>query len=99
MSPRPYEAAFGTHTGDGNAKVLTPGFLPKFFRLDNVTDRISQEKHAGMLATETLQTVAAGTRTLDTGSLITFGNPSDPKVTIAAGANVSAKVYHWFALY
>lgn len=46
--------------------TLTPGFVPKFVRVVNVTDRISWEWFAGMNQGDYLEQVAAGTRTLET---------------------------------
>lgn len=93
--PLPYESYYLTWTGDGNAKTLTPGFKPKYLKLDNVTDRIADEKYKDMLATETLHTVAGGTRTLATSSYIVLND--DGTVTIAAAANINAKVFHCVA--
>lgn len=95
--PRVFERYSATYTGDGNAKTLTIGFKPSYLKLSNVTDRIEEEKFESMLDTEVLHTVAAGTRTLDTGTLVKF-NSDKKTVLIAAGANVSAKVYHVIAL-
>lgn len=42
------------------------GFKPRYIKWVNLTDRIQIEWYAGMTASQTLLTVAAGTRTLDT---------------------------------
>lgn len=42
------------------------GFKPRYIRWLNLTDRIQIEWFEGMTASQTLLTVAAGTRTLDT---------------------------------
>lgn len=49
------------------AAVLSVGFTPRYFAWHNLTDRTSYEWFEGMAAGTTLKTVAAGTRTLDTG--------------------------------
>lgn len=52
------------------AAVIDLGFAPKYFAWINMTDRITYEKFEGEPADETFLTVAAGTRTLDTNSII-----------------------------
>jgi hypothetical protein len=93
---KPYEFQTGTHTGDGNAKTITVGFSPKYFHLENATDRICEDKTDTMNATDYIHTVAAGTRTLVTDSAVLFN--ATGTVSIAAGTNINAKVYHWYAL-
>lgn len=92
--------AVGKFTGAGAVVDVSLGFTPRIVRVHNVTDRISDEKFAGMGATETLHTVAAGTRTLDTGSLITFMDPDNGTrgFSIAAAAAINAKVIYWEAI-
>ena len=93
--------AFGKVSGAGASITVSLGFTPRIVRVVNATDRITDEKYAGMGATEVIHTIADGTRTLDTGSLITF---ADPLVdgwrgfTIAAAAAISGKVLYWEAL-
>jgi len=92
---QPYERYVGTYTGDGAAKTLTIGFKPAYIRVLNFTDRIEYEKYNTMAAADTLKTVAAGTRTLETGSDIVLTNKG---ATISLGANINAKVFHVFAV-
>lgn len=87
--------ATGSFTGDGTATTVTLGFKPRLVHLINVTDRIQQIWHEDMAATTTLNTVAAGTATADTGTLIS--SPTEKTFLIAAGAAVSAKAYVWSA--
>lgn len=49
--------------------VQTCGFVPKYIKVENVTDRISVEWHAGMAADTCVKTAAAGTKTLETTNL------------------------------
>jgi len=91
--PKVYEAETGTYTGDGLAKALVLGFNPRYFKLINITDRIVDEKTDSMLTNVNLNIAAAGTQTSATN--LTF---SATGVSIAAGANVNAKVYHYLAL-
>jgi hypothetical protein len=54
-------------TSDATAAVKTYfhcGFLPRYVKFDNITDRISDEFYRGMTADTSVHTVAAGTRTL-----------------------------------
>lgn len=93
--------AMGKFTGAGAAVTVDVGFTPRVVRVINATDRITDEKYDQMAATEVIHTVAAGTRTLDTNSLITFADPAVDGVrgfTIAAAAAISAKVIYWEAI-
>ena len=93
--------AYGKFTGAGVVVDVPLGFTPRIVRVINATDRISDEKFAGMAASEVLHTIAAGTRTLDTGSLITFKDPLVDLTrgfTIAAAAAINAKVIYWEAI-
>jgi hypothetical protein len=94
--------AYGKFTGAGAVVDVSLGFTPRIVRVVNATDRITDEKYAGMAATEVIHTIAAGTRTLDTGSLVTFYDPAVSGTTrgfsIAAAAAISAKVIYWEAL-
>lgn len=79
------------------AAVTIPlGFVPRVVRLHNVTDRISQEWFEGMAAASALNTIAAGTRTLDltTGPTVdAFGN-----VTFPATAMLASKTFYYEAI-
>lgn len=93
--------AYGKFTADGTLTTINLGFTPRIVRVHNVTDRISDEKFAGMASTEVLHTIAAGTRTLDTGSLITFMDPAVDGARgfkIAAAAAITGKVFYWEAI-
>ena len=60
--------------------TLTLGFVPTYFKITNVTDRIMQEWYKGMNSGDYLETIANGTRSLET----------DDKVVVAirTGAGV-----------
>ena len=89
--------AYGAHLDDAAqpaAKTITIGFNPRKVRVLNATDRIEYEWQSGMAATYTLKIAADGTRTLDSGTIISVdatnaaltdsdGNlkPSQPKAT------------------
>lgn len=63
--------------------TLTLGFVPTYFKIINATDRITQEWFKGMNSGDYFETLANGTRTLET----------DDKVVVAlrtgAGGSVS----------
>lgn len=80
--------------GTPDAAVLVPGFLPRYFRWVNLTDRIEYEWYEGMAADTTLKTVAAGTRTLETTDGITVAASG---VTIDADIVIQNKQYTWEA--
>lgn len=86
--------ATGSFTGDGTTTTVTLGFTPRIVRVINVTDRLSDEVYEGMAASNTLHTVAAGTRTLDTGGHVVI---TDGGFTVHADAAISAKVICWEA--
>jgi hypothetical protein len=80
---------------DGTAITLNLGFVPNYFQLINKTDVIIWEKINGMLATESIKVVTAGTTTLDTGSAIVLN--ADGSVTISATAAGTGKALVWLA--
>ena len=49
----------------------TVGFVPRYVRVDNVTDRTVLEWYEGMTSAHAAKTVAAGTRTLETSGGVT----------------------------
>ncbi len=61
--------------GDGTI-VIYPGFVPKKVRVISATSRIMKEWYEGMNVTDSLLTVAAGTRTLVTTSGLLISSPS-----------------------
>ena len=65
------------------AYAVTVGFAPKYVRYLNLTTRVEFEWYDGMTATHCLKSVAAGTRTDDTGSGIVV---SGGTITFAAPA-------------
>jgi len=81
-------------TTDAVAAVDTTfnfGFKPRLVQVINLTDRITEEWYEGMAATNTLLTVAAGTRTIDTNSLIVVN--ADNTITLKASVMVASKSF------
>ena len=58
-------------TGTVAARTFTVGFKPRYVRVMNETDRISEEWFEGMADAEGLLQIANGTRTLITSNGIT----------------------------
>ena len=83
--------AFTTDAVAAADTVFNFGFKPRMVQFINLTDRITEEWFEGMAATNVLHTVAAGTRTIDTNSLIVVN--SDNTVTIKAAAMVASKSF------
>jgi hypothetical protein len=61
--------------GDGTI-VIYPGFQPKHVMVRSVTSGISKEWYEGMNVTDSLLTIAAGTRTLVTSSGLLISSPT-----------------------
>lgn len=81
-------------TGSGNAVQVNVGFHPRRVFLMNMTDNISFEWITGMAATDTVKTVAAGTRIIDTTSAIvpTADAAGNDTIAIPASAAPSTKL-------
>lgn len=71
----PPNMASGTFVASGNAASLVLGFNPRHFLLQDETGNIRYEKFQGTPGNMTYKSVAAGTTTMDTSSLVTF--PAD----------------------
>ena len=52
--------------------TIALGFVPRYFRIRNCTDRLTQEWHEGMNQGDFLETVANGTQTLETDDQVTI---------------------------
>ena len=76
------------------AATLTLGFTPRYFKLVNLTDRISDEWFEGMASASSLHTVAVGTQTLETTNGIAVSGVS---VTLTATTLVASKTFYWIA--
>jgi hypothetical protein len=76
-----FTASHFDDAGSPAAASFTPGFRPRYVRVDNVTDRIKLEWYEGMNAAHAVKTAAAGTVTLETSAVTT--------VTVTEGAQPS----------
>lgn len=74
------------------------GFVPKRFKIINVTDRLTQEWYQGMNAGDFIETIAAGDQTLETDDQISI-NATTGVVTITAagGAMTDSDTVVWEA--
>lgn len=80
----------GSFTGDASAVIVSVGFNPTAAFVINETDVIAWEKIDPMAAANTFKTVAAGTKTLDTGSAIVFNGDGTVTLSATLGANAKA---------
>jgi hypothetical protein len=85
--------------GGAVAVTLTLGFVPRHFRIVNVTDQIEYEWHFGMTNPGAIRTVAAGTRTLQTteGPTVSSTHPTSGQVSIPATIILASKTFVWEA--
>ena len=89
------EGKYLDDAGTPAAATITLGFTPTYFCWENATDRIKYEWYYGMANGTTLKTVAAGTRTLDTGDAAI--SVTNGVVTIGAAAILQNKQNYWRA--
>ena len=89
--------AYGTITTTAAAATAlteTLGFEPKYVKFVNATDRIQDEWYFGMASASSINTVAAGTVTLETTNGIAV---SGNTFTLTATTMVASKVFYWVA--
>jgi hypothetical protein len=92
-------SAVGSHFDDAASPALFTavlGFVPKYIRFTNVTDRIQWEWFDGSASGTTLKTVAAGTRTLDTADVAIVTSTAG-RFTVPAALILQNKQYRWEA--
>lgn len=75
--------------------VLQLGFLPRYVKLVNLTDSITDEWYEGMAAASSLHQVLNGTGSLEATNGITVG--SDNTITLTATTMVASKTFYWVA--
>jgi len=86
--------------GGAVVATLTLGFDPRFFEIENVTDRISYRWYVGMTNPGALKTIAAGTRTLETTEGPTMGTAALGTlgvVSVPATIILASKTFVWRA--
>jgi hypothetical protein len=75
-------------------QTIQLGFVPRYVRVVNLTDRITDEWFEGMAQASSLHTVAAGTMTLETTNGISVSASS---FTLTAVTLVASKTFYWEA--
>lgn len=91
-----YASGFISGTYTAADITLTLGFTPRKFKITNLTDRLTHEWFEGMNQGDYLETVAAGTRTLETDDSIVVsseisGNTSGGAGTLGTGSGSGAR--------
>lgn len=84
-----------TDAGAAADTTFVCGFNPRVVRFHNVTDRISNEWLEGMAAFSSINTIAAGTRTLETTNGISVGGNG---FTVKAATILASKTFVWEAI-
>ena len=78
--------------------TLTLGFSPKYFKIINVTDRLTQEWFEGMNSGDFLETAANGTVTLETDDKVVVSTTAGTVVvTFDGGAATDNDTVVWEA--
>ena len=87
----------GYFAGAGNVTQIPIGFQPTSISIIDVTNNIQWDWYRGLPATNTIKTVAGGTRTVDATSaiVVTTDLSGNPVVSIAAAtaANAATLIY------
>lgn len=92
--------AVGSYTGDGTIATVTCGFLPRYLKLINLTDRIVHEVTLDMADLTALKTAADGTMTNEAaaGILLQGGQDGHRGFVVPAAINIAAKAFHYIAV-
>lgn len=85
---------FVTDASAASAQTITLGFSPRYVRLVNLTDRITDEWFEGMAQASSLHTVAIGTMTLETTNGIAVSASS---FSLTAATLPASKTFYWEA--
>ena len=85
----------GTYTAAN--ETLTLGFVPRYFKVTDITTRISGEWYNGMNSGDYLKTVAAGTRTLETDDKIVVNTDGTVSLVASGGIHASNSTVCWEA--
>ena len=70
--------------------TIALGFVPKYFKIVNVTDRLTQEWFEGMNQGDFIETVAAGDQTLETDDKISITTSLGSHGTAGGGGTAPA---------
>jgi len=79
------QGSFGANLAAG-VLTITPGFVPNYVKMVNVTSQVMQEWFKGMNQGDYINTVAAGTRTLATDDVLVVNETTGVVTVLATGA-------------
>jgi hypothetical protein len=83
------------------AFTVSLGFVPRVFRMINLTDRITYEWYTGMTNPGAVKTAATGVRTLETTEGFTLGTVAAGTadvVTVPTSIMLASKSFAWEAI-
>lgn len=83
------ESATAGATMASGVLTLTLGFKPKYFRIVNVTDRVTQEWFEGMNSGDFIETAANGARTLETDDKVVVDQAAGTVTVLADGTVIT----------
>lgn len=91
--------AQGSITGTYTAAdvTITLGFVPAYFKVVNVTDRLTQEYFAGMNTGDFLETAANGDKTLETDDKLVVNSDGTVTIVASGGAITDNDTVVWVA--
>jgi hypothetical protein len=75
--------------------TITPGFIPNHVKVVNVTTRIMQEWFKGMNQGDSVDTAAAGTRTLETDDMLVVNETTGVVTVTASGTFTDNETVAW----
>jgi hypothetical protein len=73
----------------GGTLTITPGFVPNYAKVMNVTDRITQEWFKGMNQGDFIETSAAGVRSLETDDKLVVNETTGVVSVLANGTAIT----------
>jgi hypothetical protein len=75
--------------------TITPGFIPNHVKVVNVTTRVMQEWFKGMNQGDSVDTAAAGTRTLETDDMLVVNETTGVVTVTASGTFTDNETVAW----
>ena len=75
--------------------TITPGFIPNHVKIVNVTTRVMQEWFKGMNQGDSVDTAAAGTRTLETDDMLVVNETTGVVTVTASGTFTDNETVAW----
>lgn len=69
--------------------TITPGFVPNYVKVMNVTDRVTQEWFKGMAQGDFIETAANGVRTLETDDKLVVNETTGVVTVLADGTAIT----------